>query len=264
MKILITGASSGIGFAAAKAFAQQGYEVFAAARRVDKLRALEPFGVTAVALDITDAAQREAAIGQVGPIDVLINNAGFGFYGPIEDVPEADAKRQFEVNVFSLVELTKLVVPSMRAQGRGRIINTGSMGGRFTMPFGGWYHATKYTVEALSDAMRMELKPFGIDVVLIEPGGIKTEWGIISAANLQKSAAGGVYEREATKLATSMQKTYSGSLLSDPDVVVKAMVRAVNAKKPRARYLVGRGARLLVGLKTVLPDRAFDRLIALI
>lgn len=261
MKILITGASSGIGYEAAKTLAERGHEVWAVARSVDKLQELEKFGIRTHPMDITDAAQREAALAAIGSVDVLINNAGYGFYGAVEDVTEADAKHQFEVNVFGLTELTKLVLPGMRAAKRGRIINISSMAGRMVVPFGGWYHASKYAVEALSDAMRMELKPFGIDVVLIEPGGIKTKWGVITADNLEKSAAESVYADKAMRTVRMLRKGYSGPLLSKPVVVVKALVKAVETEEPRTRYTVGRGAKLLVGLKTLLPDRLFDRVV---
>ncbi|WP_197079681.1 SDR family NAD(P)-dependent oxidoreductase [Corynebacterium kalinowskii] len=216
MKIVITGASSGIGFEAAQALAKRGHEVWAVARSADKLRELEPFGVKTQAMDITDEEQRAAVAANVGTVDVLINNAGFGFYGPMEGVSEADAKYQFDVNVFGLSEMTKLVIPGMRAQGSGRIINISSMGGRMVMPFGGWYHASKYAVEALSDAMRMELKPFGIDVIVVEPGGIKTNWGLITADNLEKSSKDSVYQDQAQKLARTLRKGYSGPWLSRP------------------------------------------------
>lgn len=261
MKILITGASSGIGFEAATVLAQQGHEVWAVARSADKLKELERRGIHTMAMDITKAEQRQDVINTVGTVDVLINNAGFGFYGPMEQVSLEDAKYQFEVNVFGLVEMTKLVIPGMRAQRQGRIINISSMGGRFTLAFGGWYHASKYTVEALSDAMRLELKPFGIDVVLIEPGCIKTNWGLITADNLEKSSVNTPYQDKARRMVKLLRSVYSGPLLSRPTVVVKAIVKAVETDKPRTRYLVGRGAKLIVGLKALLPDRVFDRLV---
>ncbi|MEJ5997523.1 oxidoreductase [Corynebacterium sp. H130] len=263
MKILITGASSGIGFEAAQTLANKGHEVWAVARSVDKLQELARFGVHTKAMDVTSAEQRHDVIETIGTVDVLINNAGFGFYGPMEQVPLEDAKYQFEVNVFGLAEMTKLVIPGMRAQRKGRIINVSSMGGRMTIPFGGWYHASKYAVESLSDAMRMELKPFGIDVVVIEPGGIKTNWGIITADNLEQSSANGPYQEKAARLAKTLRRSYSGKLLSKPQVVVNALVKAVELEKPRTRYTVGRGAKLFVGLKAVLPDRAFDKLVAM-
>lgn len=173
-------------------------------------------------MDIADPVQREHAVSSIGSVDVLINNAGYGCYCAVGDVSEEDAKGQFEVNVFGLAEMSKLVIPGMREQRRGRIINISSMGGRLVTPFGGWYHASKYAVEALSDALRVEVKPFGIDVVLVEPGGIKTNWGTITADNLEKSSAGGAYEEQVQRFVRIMRRTYGGSMLSKPEVVVKA------------------------------------------
>lgn len=225
MKILITGASSGIGFEAAKELASRGHEVWAVARSVDKLADLERYGVHTKAMDITSAEDRQAVVDSVGAVDVLINNAGFGFYGPMETVSAEDAKYQFEVNVFGLTEMTKVVIPGMRAQHHGRIANISSMGGRMTLPFGGWYHASKYAVESLSDAMRMELKSFGIDVILIEPGGIKTNWGLITADNLEKTSANTPYQDKAQRTVKLLRRAYSGNMLSQPSAVVKALVK---------------------------------------
>ena len=171
--VLLTGASSGIGYDVAPLLVRYGYTVYGAARRVEKIEELASEGVKALSLDVTDEASMEAAVQQIidaeGRIDVLINNAGYGSYGAIEDVPIDEARRQFEVNLFGLARLTQLVLPHMRAQGRGRILNISSMAGRITMPLGAWYHATKYALEAFSDALRMEAEEFGIDVVIIEP-----------------------------------------------------------------------------------------------
>lgn len=176
--VLLTGASSGIGYDVAPLLVRYGYTVYGAARRVEKIEELASEGVKTLILDVTDEASMEAAVQQIidaeGRIDVLINNAGYGSYGAIEDVPIDEARRQFEVNLFGLARLTQLVLPHMRAQGSGRILNISSMAGRITSPLGAWYHATKYALEAFSDALRMEVEEFGIDVVIIEPGGIKT------------------------------------------------------------------------------------------
>lgn len=167
---------------------------------------------------------------------------------------------QFEVNLFGLARLVQLVLPHMRKQKSGRIINVSSTGGRLTTYFGAWYHATKYALEVFSDALRMEVADFGIDVSLIEPGGIKTEWGIIAADKLANSAKSGAYEKEALKTAEGMKKQYSGNMLSNPIVITKAISKAVNSHRPKARYLIGFMAKPLVFLHTILPTRIFDKI----
>lgn len=262
--ILITGASSGIGRQTAIALAQQGHMVYGAARRLEKLQALAAYHVIPLQLDVTDEASRTAAVQTIiaatGRLDVLINNAGYGFYGAIEDVPLAEAKRQFEVNLFGVAGLTQLVLPYMRQQHTGTIINTSSMGGRFTTFMGAWYHATKYAIEAFSDALRMETHPFGIHVVLIEPGGIKTNWGLIAADHLVTASQGGAYAEMGTAAAEGLRRAYSSKFLSQPDVISRAMLKAVNRRHPRARYLIGAGAKPLVFLRMILPTRWFDSL----
>lgn len=260
--ILITGASSGMGHEAAKELAQEGHVVYGGARRIEKMQDLAQYGVRPIRLDVTDENACKQAVDEIikeqGRIDVLINNAGYGSYGAIEDVTLDEARRQFDVNVFGVAALIKAVLPHMRQRHSGRIITTGSMGGRLVSFLGGWYHATKYSIEALSDALRMELKPFGIDVTIIEPGCIKTDWGHIAADHLAQSAKGGAYEQIAEKTAESMHKLYSGNMMSDPKVVVRAISKAVNARRPRPRYLIGMGAKPLVFMHTILPTRAFD------
>ena len=199
--VLITGASSGIGFDAAQTLARQGHKVYAAARRVELMEPLKREGVKVLRMDVTERQSMEEGVKAVldmeGRIDVLVNNAGYGYFGAVENVTMEEARRQVEVNVFGLAALCKLVLPVMRNQGGGRIINTSSIAGKMVLPFGAWYHVTKYSVEALSDALRMEMKPFGVDVVMIEPGGIKTDWGIIAAKHLAESSkVGGVVERD--------------------------------------------------------------------
>ena len=265
--ILLTGASSGIGFDAAATLAQQGHRVYAAARRVEWMEPLKAFGVIPLRMDVTDEASMEAGVRMVleaeGRIDVLVNNAGYGYFGAIENVPMEEARRQQEVNVFGLARLCQLVIPSMRKQGSGRIVNTASVAGKTVLYFGGWYHVSKYSVEALSDALRMELKPFGIDVVIIEPGGIKTDWGHIAADHLAESSKGTPYEAEGLREAQTMHKAYSMRLLSKPSVVTRAISKAVNSRRPRARYRVGFGAGTLVFLHTILPARWWDALFRL-
>ena len=262
--VLLTGASSGIGYDVAPLLVRYGYTVYGAARRVEKIEELASEGVKALSMDVTDEASMEAAVQQIidaeGRIDVLINNAGYGSYGAIEDVPIDEARRQFEVNLFGLAHLTQLVLPHMRARGRGRILNISSMAGRITMPLGAWYHATKYALEAFSDALRMEVEEFGIDVVIIEPGGIKTPWGLIAADYLEESSRNGVYAAQAQHVAANMRKLYSpSSSLSEPKVISRTILRALEARRPKTRYLVGFGAKPSVFLHTVLPDRLFDK-----
>jgi NAD(P)-dependent dehydrogenase (short-subunit alcohol dehydrogenase family) len=260
--ILITGASSGIGFDAAEAFARQGHRVYAAARRVERMEPLKALGVVPLRMDVTDEASMAEGVRTVleaeGRIDALVNNAGYGYFGAIENVPMEDARRQLEVNVFGLAQLCRLVLPAMRKQGSGRIVNISSVAGKVVMYFGGWYHVSKYSVEALSDALRMEVKPFGIDVSLIEPGGIRTDWGLIAADHLAESSKGTPYEAEGLREAETMHKAYSSRLLSKPSVVTRAISRAVNSRRPRTRYRIGFGARTLVFLHALLPTRWWD------
>ena len=262
--VLITGASSGIGFQAARELARAGHTVYAGARRVERMRPLRALGVTPVALDVTDqdacTGVVETIMAEQGRIDVLVNNAGYGSFGAVEDVDLTEARRQIEVNVLGLAALTRAVLPHMRARRSGTIINMSSMGGRLVTFMGGWYHATKYAVEALSDALRMEVADFGIDVVLIEPGGIRTDWGTIAADHLESSARGGAYEKAAGRVAANMRRLYASRRMSEPQVVVRAIRGAVEARRPRSRYLVGLGAKPLVAAHALLPARLFDRI----
>ena len=260
--ILITGASSGIGFDSAQELARQGHKVYAAARRTELMEPLKHNGVVTMQMDVTNSQSMadgvKAVLDAEGRIDVLVNNAGYGYFGAVENVTMEEARRQVEVNVFGLAELCKLVLPVMRKQGSGRIINTSSIAGKTVLPFGAWYHVSKYSVEALSDALRMEMKPFGVDVVLIEPGGIKTDWGIIAAKHLAESSKGTAYEEDALREAKLIHKGYSGNYLSAPKVVTRAISRAVNSQRPRARYRIGSGAFIMVFLHTLLPTRWWD------
>jgi len=196
-----------------------------------------------------------------GAIDVLVNNAGFGSYGALEDVPIDDARYQFEVNVFGLARLTQLVLPAMRAQGSGRIINISSIGGKIYEPLGAWYHATKFAVEGLSDSLRLELKPFGVQVVVIEPGAIRSEWSGIAAGNLLTTSGSGAYGRQAEKVASILQTADRNPRVASPtEVIARAIEKAATAKRPRIRYAVGSGAKPILFLRRMLPDRAYDRL----
>ncbi|WP_421845506.1 oxidoreductase [Mycobacterium sp.] len=262
---LVTGGSSGIGEATAKLLAVNGFTVYAAARRVDRMRDLEHVGIHVIALDVTDDESTrkcvQAIVDAEGGIDVLVNNAGYGSYGAIEDVAIDEARRQFEVNMFGLARITQLVLPSMRARGTGAIVNISSMGGKIYSPFGAWYHATKHALEGWSDCLRLEVEPFGIDVAVVEPGGIKTEWGTIAADNLARVSGAGAYAERAGETAKSMRSLYEGSHLSSPDVVAKAVLSAATAKRPRTRYAVGFMAKPSIFMRKLLSDRMFDRII---
>ena len=260
--ILITGASSGIGLDAAQTLARQGHRVWAAARRVELMEPLKNDGVHVLKMDVTDETSMQQGVETViqaeGRIDFLVNNAGYGYFGAIENVPMSDARRQLEVNVFGLARLTQLVLPYMRKQGCGRIINTSSIAGKMAFYMGGWYNVTKYSVEAFSDALRMEVKPYGIDVVMIEPGAIKTNWGIIAAQHLKESSAGTAYEETGTRWADNMEWFYQTNMLSSPAVITKAISRAVNSRRPKARYCRGRFSSIGRIAHFVMPTRWWD------
>lgn len=260
--ILITGASSGIGFDTARELALKGHTVYGAARRMERLQELSAFGVKPLVMDVTDDASMQRGIQELliaeGRLDVLINNAGYGLYGALEDVDIEEARRQFEVNLFGLARITQLVLPTMRAQKSGRIINISSMGGRVSIALGGWYHSSKYAVEGLSDALRAELREFGIKVSIIEPGGTRTEWGSIAADHLEESSRHGAYAQAAAKKAGRIRKFFNSKLASPPELITKAIVDAVESKNPKTRYLVGYGTKPVIFLSVVLPDRAFD------
>ena len=263
--ILLTGASSGIGYDAALALARKGHKVYGAARRVELMEPLKDEGVVPIKMDVTDEQSMQECVQTVlaaeGRIDVLVNNAGYGYFGAVETVPMEEARRQVEVNVFGLARLCQLVLPIMRQQGSGRIINTSSIAGKMVLLFGGWYHVSKFSVEAISDALRMEMKPFGIDVSMIEPGGIKTDWGIIAAKHLKESATGTPYEKMALAEADLLHNAYSGRFLSSPKVITRAILRAVNSRRPKARYRTGRFSHLGVFIHWLLPSRWWDALI---
>lgn len=264
---LVTGGSSGIGEATARRLHGLGWSVYAAARRTDRMGELAGMGISTLALDVTDEPSAAAAVDQItseqGRIDVLVNNAGYGSYGALEDVPLSEARYQFEVNVFGLARLTQLLLPHMRQQHSGRIINVSSIGGKIHEPLGGWYHATKFAVEGLSDSLRVEVRPFGIDVVVIEPGAIRTEWGSIAAQNLRRASARTAYRQQAEYVAAVLEST-SGprSLASPPEVIANVIARAATTRRPRTRYVAGRGARAIIAARALLPDRAFDALVS--
>jgi len=265
---LVTGASSGIGRATALRLAALGFTVHAAARRVERMSDLANHGIHVESLDVTDDGSMVTVVDKIvsehGRIDILVNNAGYGSYGAVEDVPIAEARRQFDVNVFGLARLTQLVLPHMRAQRDGYIVNISSMGGKIWEPLGGWYHAAKFAVEGLSDCLRAEVAEFGIKVVVVEPGSITSEWATISADNVEAISADTPYRGQAKLIARGLRKSDTSFLASEPEVVAEAIGKAVQRTKPRTRYPVGGGARTFLFAHRVLTDRGFDRFIRLV
>jgi NAD(P)-dependent dehydrogenase (short-subunit alcohol dehydrogenase family) len=275
--ILITGSSSGIGRSSALALHAAGRTVYATARRLESIKDLADQGIRTLALDVTDDASMAAAVEAIeaesGPIGVLINNAGYGLYGAVEQVPMDDVRRQFETNFFGLVRLTQLVLPGMRRAGQGRILNVSSMGGRVTLPGGAFYHASKYAVEALSDALRMEVAQFGIDVVIIEPGPVKTPWNDVAAGSMDGSGmadgsdgpADDPYETYKKAVTGSFATVQAGSLsrlASTADDIAEVIVKAVTAGRPRTRYLINAVAKSMLATRRLLPTRASDAVLA--
>jgi NAD(P)-dependent dehydrogenase (short-subunit alcohol dehydrogenase family) len=262
----VTGASSGIGAATARKLRALGYTVYGAARRTERLQELAADGIRPLAMDVTDDASMSAGMEQIiadtGRIDVLVNNAGYGSYGALEDVPIEEGRRQFEVNVIGAIRLAQLVLPHMRGQRSGTIVNVTSMGGKIYTPLGGWYHGTKFALEALSDCLRLEVKPLGIDVVVIEPGSIATEWGDIAADNLEATSGHGPYAAQAKAVAKTLRAESGRSWTSSPSVVADAIGKAVTAETPKTRYAMGIGAKPLITARALLGDRQFDAVIS--
>ncbi|HEX5203333.1 oxidoreductase [Paractinoplanes rhizophilus] len=260
---IVTGASAGIGAATSRLLHERGFHVYAVARRLERMSPLAALGIDTVRADVTDEAARAALVDRVaarsGRIDVLVNNAGYGSFGALEDVPLDEARRQFEVNVFAAARLCQLVLPHLRAQGSGRIINVTSVGARMYQPLAGWYHATKYALEGLSDCLRLELRPLGIHVVMIEPGGIATEFPGVAGERLLETSGHGAYADYARRYAATLTSQAKG--ISSPSVVARAIARAATARRPRARYPVGRGAKAALAARWLLPDRAYDRVL---
>jgi NAD(P)-dependent dehydrogenase (short-subunit alcohol dehydrogenase family) len=259
---LVTGASAGIGKAVVRRLLADGWTVYGAARRVGNMADIQAAGAKVLAMDVTDEASMQAAVNELlaaeGRIDALVNNAGYGSYGAIEDVPLAEARRQFEVNVFGVARLTQLVLPAMRKAHSGTIVNISSMGGRIWMPIGGWYHATKHALEVLSDALRVETRPFGIHVVVVQPGAIQSEWADIAAENLERTSRDSVYQDTTGPMARVL-RNYGKA--ASPDVVAAAVSRAVSSAHPRRRYATPADAKLLIFLHWLLPDAAFERML---
>jgi short-subunit dehydrogenase len=265
--ILITGCSSGIGAATARRLAERGHLVYATARKPESLDALAAVGAKTLALDVTDdssmLAAVESIVGAHGRVGALVNNAGYGEYGSVEDVDLEKVRKQFETNVFGMARMCQLVLPSMREARAGRIVNIGSMGGRLTFPYGGYYHATKHSVEALSDALRYEVRAYGIKVVLFEPGLIRTEFGSTVSQTMAHTTSGeSAYAAGARRMDAMIEGMYKNKLLSvGPDAVAKVVERALTRRRPHTRYVVPVMTRGLIGVRQVLPGRAWDAML---
>ena len=263
---LITGCSSGIGRATAERLAAKGWKVYATARRLESIQDLAEKGCQVMALDVCDEASMREAVAAVeqadGAVGVLINNAGYSQSGAIEEVPLDVVRRQGETNVYGLVRMTQLVLPAMRRQRWGKIVNLSSMGGKLTFPGGGFYHATKHAVEAISDALRFEVRAFGIDVIVIEPGLIKTRFGETAVSSIgDVAAAEGPYADFNRAVAEATAGAYDGPLGrlgAGPEAVAAKIERAISARRPRTRYPVTPSARLIIGQRRLLPDRLWD------
>lgn len=262
--ILITGASSGMGKDFALTLLKRGHIVYGAARRVEQMQDIKAAGGHVLPLDVTDAGQIQTAVGiilkeQEGRIDVLINNAGYALFGAVEDVTDEEAKHQFEVNLFGLAAVTKAVLPTMRAAKSGTIINMGSMGGKMYVPFGAWYHATKHALEGWTDCLRLELQPFGIQVVLMEPGGVKTEFAAVLTEPCMQRSQGSPYEPYEQNFMETFATYEDGK--SPPSLISSAIVQIVDGRsKPKRRYLIGSSAKPMVALRNWLGDAFFDSL----
>lgn len=262
--ILITGASSGMGKDAALHLIDEGHIVYGAARRVDQMKELEDAGGYALKLDVTNEDHIIAGVKQVideqGRIDVLWNNAGYGLYGAVEDIPVDQARRQFEVNLFGLARITQEVLPHMRKQQSGTIINTSSMGGKMYTPLGAWYHGTKHALEGWSDCLRLELKPFNINVVILEPGVIATEFGDVLYEPLLKNSGDGPYAKMAKQVAQGTKDFYDKPNAASPSSVISNTVsKIVNSRKPKTRYVKGKMAKPLMWVRKYMGDRIFDK-----
>jgi short-subunit dehydrogenase len=264
--ILITGASSGMGKVTAFQLLKEGHIVYGAARRITLMEDLMEAGGHVLPLDITVEEDIvnvvKIIIKEQGRIDVLVNNAGYGLYGAVEDISIEDAKRQFDVNLFGLARLTQQVLPYMREQQSGKIINISSMGGKIYTPLGAWYHATKHALEGWSDCLRLELKPFQIDVVIIEPGAIATEFGNVMYLPMLNNSGQGPYATMAKAMAKTTKETYEKpGAASPPEVIAKVISKAILAEKPKIRYVAGKMAKTVILLRKIFGDRIYDRVI---
>lgn len=262
---LVTGASSGMGKSIARRLIADGYLVYVAARNTDRMADLASLGAIPLRMDISkdeDILSVVRTITQTsGGVDLLVNNAGYGLYGPVEEIPLDEARYQFEVNVFGPARLTQLLLPAMRARGAGTIVNITSMGGKIYTVLGAWYHATKHALEGWSDSLRLEVEPFGIRVIIIEPGLIETGFGDAASAGILERSAGGPYTKLAQRVAASMDRSYGRGQGTDPGVIADVVGNAVRSARPATRYVAGKYARIMIWIRKWLGDRIFDRLI---
>jgi len=262
---LVTGASSGMGHEIARHLINDGYQVYVAARREALMKELVLLGARPLRLDLSKDEEIKAAVGtilgEVDSIDVLVNNAGFGLYGPVEDIDIDEARYQFEVNVFGPARLTQLLLPAMRRKGAGTIVNITSMGGRIYTLLGAWYHATKHALEGWSDSLRLELAPFGIRVVVVEPGLIETGFGDVVADGLLNRPGSGAYVKLTQAVAVATRDAYGQGRGTAPRVIADVVAGAVKARRPRTRYVAGKYAKPMILIRKWLGDRMFDRVI---
>jgi NAD(P)-dependent dehydrogenase (short-subunit alcohol dehydrogenase family) len=264
--VLVTGCSSGIGRAVARRLADHGWTVYASARRPETISELAVHGCRLLQLDVCDADAARQAVEAVeeaeGAVGVLVNNAGYGLEGAVEEIPIDEARVELETNFLGPARLTQLVLPGMRHQGRGRIVNMSSVGGRLTIPGGAYYHASKHALEALSDVLRFEARGFGIDVIVIEPGAVRTRWVDKAAVAMEsRSDPAGPYAAFDNAVARQLREAHEGVLklfARSPEAVARVVERAISARRPRTRYVVPRAAQLFTGFRRVLPDRVWD------
>ena len=263
--ILITGASSGIGKDTAISLIKHGHVVYGAARRLEMMQDIIQAGGHAIKMDILKDRNIDDVVNQIineqNRIDVLINNAGYGLWGAVETISIDEAKRQFDVNIFGLAYLTKKIIPIMRKQKSGKIINMSSMGGKVYTPFGAWYHATKYALEGWSDCLRIELKSFGIDVILIEPGVIKTEFQDVMMDSTVERSIGTPYEKKLKALEKATQEMYARGIGSPPSTITKLIIKAINSHNPKRRYVGGLFAKPMLFIKKWFGDKMYEKAI---
>jgi NAD(P)-dependent dehydrogenase (short-subunit alcohol dehydrogenase family) len=260
---LVTGASSGIGLATAAVLLAAGYEVIGAARRLEPMNPLADLGLFPLELDLCHGDSISALASRLradhpGGVDLLVNNAGYGLFGAVETIPIAAARRQFEVNLFGLAHLTQLLLPAMRERGAGRIINVSSMAGRIYAPLGAWYYASKHALEGWSDCLRVELRPFGISVVIVQPGIIRTDFIEQMRDPLLRSSGFGPYAAVTRGTVEAFERLFASPRASSPELVGRTILRAATAGRPRTRYVVGHLARPLLLLRNLLGDRVYD------